>query len=86
MTCASKKGFDKTKCRALGIPHPDDLIQKDRKMDSSDKCMAMCIWAIAAVLMVGTICLTVYHLKFVDSGLVQQIQDVSIPVKVWVKQ
>lgn len=55
-------------------------------MSSADKCLAICIWSFATVLMVGTICFTIYHLKFVDSGLVQQIQDVSIPVKVWVKQ
>ena len=55
-------------------------------MESSDKCMAMCVWALASVLMVGTICLTIYHLQFVESGLVQRIETVPIPVKVWVKQ
>lgn len=77
---ASKKACD----QIHSIKH--DLEKEIKRMDSSDKCMALCIWATASVLMVGIVCLTVYHLKFVDSGLVQQIQDVSIPVKVWVKK
>ena len=75
------------KCKSVDCESRQELDKRIiKQMDSSDKCMAMCVWALASVLMVGTICLTIYHLKFVDSGLIQKIQDVTIPVKVWVKQ
>lgn len=59
---------------------------KKMSMNSRDKCVALSIWAVAAAIMVITICFTVYHLKFVDSGLIQQIEVVEVPVKVWIRQ
>jgi len=61
-------------------------VKEKRNMNSSDKCLTLCIYAIASVLITLIICLTVYHLKFVESGLVQKIENVPIPVKIWVKK
>lgn len=75
------------KCKSIDCESRQELDKRIiKQMESSDKCMAMCVWALASVLMVGTICLTIYHLQFVESGLVQRIETVPIPVKVWVKQ